>query len=380
MLKLLLVFHIFTAIRNYCECHGMHSIMKLIKTNYTFGELDSPVFRKYEFVAPMDKQIQIECAFEETPNCSTNYISVGIEGKARDMVEYCEGNFTEMSAFRRMTVLTTLRQPYKCTVKVMDRKREICGASISRKIVDGIQAAPNEFPYYAALYSVQIQAVNCGGTLINHNSVLTAAHCFESDDQKENIEDTWIYLGLQSFLKYDDNPYIEVVKPKQISRHSQYNRNNLLSDDIAIVTLEKPVEYSFGVSPVCMPDKTVPEKFSKSNLVILGLGQKSEEGESSNILLKAQVDGYSEEQCNTYFKKVRKINRILTKKKFCVISPISNNMDTCPGDSGGPVIYKSNKDYLVGIVSAGLVCGIRIPSINTRVSLYDKWILSNVID
>lgn len=123
------------------------------------------MYMSYEFVAPFDKQLQIDCAFEETSDCKSNFISVGIEGNNRDMVEYCDGNFTETSAFRRMTVLIALRQPFTCNVETINRTREVCGASISRKISDGVKASPNEFPYYAAIYSVQIQLVNCGGTL-----------------------------------------------------------------------------------------------------------------------------------------------------------------------------------------------------------------------
>lgn len=140
-------------------------ILKEIETNYTIGLSDTPLFTKYEFVAAMDKQLQLDCRFKESSDCKANYISVGIEGNSKDMVENCDGDFSEVSAFRRMTVMVTLRQPYECVVKVINRTREVCGASISRKIVDGIPAAPNEFPYYAALFSVQIQLVNCGGTL-----------------------------------------------------------------------------------------------------------------------------------------------------------------------------------------------------------------------
>lgn len=141
------------------------TIIKEIETNFTFGSSDSTIFTKYELVGPMDKQLELSCTFEESLYCSENFISVSVEGNSMDMVEYCDGNFTETSAFRRMTVLTTLRTIFKCQVKVIDRQREICGASISRRIADGVPAAPNEFPYFVAFYSIECQAVNCGGTL-----------------------------------------------------------------------------------------------------------------------------------------------------------------------------------------------------------------------
>lgn len=195
-----------------------------------------------------------------------------------------------------------------------------------------------------------------------------------------NIEDTWVYLGLSSLVNADENPYLQILKPKRVTRHKEYNKNSALSDDIAIVTLERPVEWSFGVGPVCMPDNTIPDTFSTSTLVILGFGQLKENGDSAKVLLKAQVEGLEKTQCTTYFEKVKSFSMKLLQNKFCVVSGSSNNMDTCPGDSGGPVIYKSYRDYFVGIVSAGLDCGVKIPSLNIQVSLYEQWIKENLID
>ena len=49
----------------------------------------------------------------------------------------------------------------------------------STKILNGVEAVPNEFPWQAFLYVTNKggDAATCGGSLINNQWILTAAHC-----------------------------------------------------------------------------------------------------------------------------------------------------------------------------------------------------------
>lgn len=187
------------------------------------------------------------------------------------------------------------------------------------------------------------------------------------------------YLGLSSLLNIEENAYVDVVRAVKIIRHPKYMKGSLYGNDIAIAELERPVEYSFGVSPVCLPDKTIPSIFSEdSTLIILGFGRIGHKLNSSDELLKAQVYGYSNSECEKYLKEKENITGVIENRKMCAISGENNRRETCPGDSGGPVIYKSNRDYLVGIISTGLDCGFQHPSINTKVSPYMKWMAKHI--
>lgn len=212
---------------------------------------------------------------------------------------------------------------------------------------------------------------------VNHNTVLTAGHCFDEHDLADNIKKLWVYLGLGSLLKFTANPYLQIMKIKKVTVHSNFNRKDILDNDIAVVVLERSVEWSFGVSPVCMPDKTVPETLSHMTFVILGFGRMGQEKDSSKILMKAQVHHLENESCLPHFEHVENYKHMIDGK-FCMVSNETNHMDTCSGDSGGPVIYKANRDYLVGIVSGGLACGVKIPSVNVRVTEYIDWINKHV--
>lgn len=53
------------------------------------------------------------------------------------------------------------------------------------------------------------------------------------------------------------------------------------------------------------------------------------------------------------------------------------------GDSGGPLILKPDTDllckqYVIGVTSFGLKCGLNIPGIYTNVEAYLDWIEEHV--
>ena len=47
------------------------------------------------------------------------------------------------------------------------------------RIVGGDDVAPHEFPWHAGIRNVGGDYYWCGGTLLNNQFVLTAAHCME---------------------------------------------------------------------------------------------------------------------------------------------------------------------------------------------------------
>ena len=60
-----------------------------------------------------------------------------------------------------------------------------------------------------------------------------------------------------------------------------------------------------------------------------------------------------------------------------------SDVDSCNGDSGGPLAYKRGDNdepwYLIGIVSYGTKkCGIGKPGVYTKVTNYLDWIERNL--
>ena len=66
----------------------------------------------------------------------------------------------------------------------------VCGQANTRRgrIIAGVNAGVNEWPWMAAIVDTRKAPMpGCGGALINANYVITAAHCFDSDENKPSF-------------------------------------------------------------------------------------------------------------------------------------------------------------------------------------------------
>lgn len=102
---------------------------------------------------------------------------------------------------------------------------------------------PHDQPWIASLR--RQGKFYCGATVISRNFVLTAAHCVYSFEPAE-IE---IYLGGHDILK----DYTEKRHIKNIYDHEDFDVVSF-NNDIAIIEMDKPIEFGPFVQPACLPD------------------------------------------------------------------------------------------------------------------------------
>ena len=242
-----------------------------------------------------------------------------------------------------------------------------CGAhNLATRIVNGTETKVNEFPFMAALLFQSTGSSYCGASLISSNWVLTASHCVK--DYKAS--DIFVRLGAHDIsLTTEAKAYNYFVS--QIITHANYNATTV-DNDIALLKLQTPVQFTSAISPVCLPFKFPTSDFSGEQAIATGWGMTSFQGSTSNVLMEVVLPVISLNTCTSYPSVAGK----LTQNMFCTYLP---GNDACQGDSGGPLLWiNNNRVYQIGIVSWGIDCAkTGNPGVYTKVNNYLTWIQQN---
>ncbi|XP_016348593.1 trypsin-like [Sinocyclocheilus anshuiensis] len=126
---------------------------------------------------------------------------------------------------------------------------DVCGrAPLNNRIVGGENATAGDWPWQVSIH-LTFQDVNfghfCGGTLINKDWVLSAAHCF----QWFNASYIVMYFGRlnqSGFNLFETNR-----TARRNINHPNFNISNL-DNDVALVQLSSSVTFSDYIRPVCL--------------------------------------------------------------------------------------------------------------------------------
>lgn len=277
-----------------------------------------------------------------------------------------------------------------------------CGAiNTPDRIIGGNQTVVKEIPWAVRLGYRFRGRVNykCGGSLINENYVLTAAHCVAEtlkpssvrlgEHDTESDVDCSVLFG----KKVCADPVVD-VDIEEIVPHPDYEpdtrKRTGLWNDVALLRLSRRVTMTSSVSPVCLPLTLANSnaaanagKFAEASLVVVGWGQISAEqyGATSRYLLKLHLRPVPQPTCAAKYSDFP--NAVDPDRHLCAIG--KDGTDACKGDSGGPLTTVTYLDgrvrtVLQGVVSYGpSTCATKgVPAVFTRVSYYMPWILSNL--
>uniref|UniRef100_UPI00398E5B70 transmembrane protease serine 4-like n=1 Tax=Pristiophorus japonicus TaxID=55135 RepID=UPI00398E5B70 len=234
-----------------------------------------------------------------------------------------------------------------------------CERSAVDRIVGGSDATIDEWPWQVSLqYKSQHL---CGGSVLNPNWIVTAAHCFP--EEYHQIENWKVFAGSE-FL-YSGGSSYSVLK---IVTHGHYNSKS--SDyDIALIKLRSPLPHTDYIRPICLPNYNAP---IQSTLLawVTGWGYTKEYGQVSSVLQQANVSVILRDVCNQrqYY------GGQITERMLCAGYP-DGKVDACQGDSGGPLVYRYRYWQLIGIVSWGTGCARpKRPGVYSDVTMLLDWV------
>ena len=203
----------------------------------------------------------------------------------------------------------------------------------------------------------------CGGTILDSKTILTAAHCVDS--QGVDYTQHFVMAGSTSVLGGQN------VKIAQVINHPGWN-SDTNDNDISILKLAEPLNLNSNAQAMCLPS----ENFDPANgakCYVSGWGRLEYQGAGSGGDLRwVSVPKVSQSSCkNAYW--------YLTDNMICA-GEEQGGKDSCSGDSGGPFVCMENGNPVVtGVVSFGNGCALEgYPGVYARVTQYLPWIKSHM--
>ncbi|XP_076107524.1 chymotrypsin-like serine proteinase [Mytilus galloprovincialis] len=237
----------------------------------------------------------------------------------------------------------------------------------SSKIVGGSDADISEYPWQVSL---QLRSSGswyhiCGGSIINRNWVVTAAHCVDGS-ATNNLR---IAAGTTELS--DTSRTVRTLS--RIIMHPSYSGSAAgYPNDIALLELSQALSLGGNMAAIAVPST---QDFTGSRCFLSGWGRLSGSGSSPNVLQDVEMTVISNSECTTRWASVN--GATINSGHICIHE---TGKSACSGDSGGPMTcYSGNTPYLAGATSWGIsTCSGSFPSVYARLTSFRSWISTYV--
>jgi trypsin len=230
----------------------------------------------------------------------------------------------------------------------------------TQEIVGGTVAAAGEYPFIVSLQSTSGSHF-CGGTLVNGNTVVTAAHCSVG----QSAGSVQIRAGTLT-----RNAGGTVARVSRIVVHPSYSASTY-SNDVAVWKLSTTIPTSSTISYASLA-ASGSDPAAGSAASVAGWGTTSSGGSSLPVeLRRVDVPIISRSACQSQYG-----TSAITSTMVCA-GLNTGGKDSCQGDSGGPLVNASKQ--LIGIVSWGNGCALaNYAGVYARVGALRTWIDSQL--
>jgi secreted trypsin-like serine protease len=234
-------------------------------------------------------------------------------------------------------------------------------ASVPPRIVGGTAVPNGKYPFmvYIELHRNGKVIRACGGSLIDRDSVLTAAHCFDPPVPTK----AFLTVGATDLRQLNQDQIRRVVF-KDSYRHRRYNPQKNSSYDVAVLKLDRTVT---GIQPIKVATANQNNLETPGRkLTVAGWGVTREGGKKSvNRMREVSIPVVADSRARRAYAPLPPRD---TYFPSLMVAAGKGGKDTCQGDSGGP-LFDSGSRTQVGITSTGVGCGrARYPGRYTEVN------------
>jgi len=230
----------------------------------------------------------------------------------------------------------------------------------SEDIVGGVAASSGDFPFIVSLQTASGSHF-CGGTLLNANTVLTAAHCAVGQTASN------LRVRAGTLNRSSGGTLVGVSSIRVNPSYSSSTYNN----DVAILKLSTSIPTSSTISYASLA-ASGSDPAAGSTVTVAGWGTTTQGGSSLPAALrKVDVTVISRTSCRSSYG-----TSAITNQMFCA-GVTGGGKDSCQGDSGGPIV--STSKVLLGVVSWGQGCAqANYPGVYASVGALSSFITSNL--
>ncbi|CAL8289206.1 unnamed protein product [Boreogadus saida] len=269
------------------------------------------------------------------------------------------------------------------TLKGTRAQLDVCGmAPLNNRIVGGEDAAAGTWPWQVSLH--RRGSHFCGGSLINRQWVLTAAHCFQGAG--DSTTGLVVYLGRETQQSLNPNEVSRAVA--RIVNHPDYN-DTPDNNDVCLLQLSAAVTFTDYIRPVCLAAAASSFPAGTGTWVtgwgtISSGGTRTRNTDNHDTPSKAGRGTTSTAKLGV----TRSTGGAALKEFYWSSSSggasrallVDHDWWTSAGDSGGPMVYKDGPRWVeAGVVSFGRGCALAdTPGVYARVSEYQNWIRGQI--